>query len=234
MSRTFAIALPLVIATAAGMAAGDEPKPVDLAGLQNAVKAASKRGANVTEVGKALAAVEKLVAKGWVVPKADAKPPAELAALRDAVETAAAKGEDVDAVRKELDAVEKAMLGRTLAAAKADPAARKRSVLVFNSDGVTIVIDGGGAPGDTFWMRTENGAFHFKANRRGVEYYATGLFGKNGPEDVLGQITDGDKKHDFDKLDKVPEKYRATLDQLLSHAVDVLRDRPPAPPPPGR
>ncbi|VTT98190.1 serine protease : Serine protease OS=Azospirillum brasilense GN=ABAZ39_04295 PE=4 SV=1: PDZ_2 [Gemmataceae bacterium] len=104
------------------MAAAQDKGP-DLTDLRDAVKAANKRGANVTEVAQALDALEKSLAKGWAAPDAGktVPPPPELVALRDAVEVAAKKGEAVEAIQKELEAVEKAMTGRVLDRPKPAP-----------------------------------------------------------------------------------------------------------------
>jgi hypothetical protein len=101
----------------------DEPKAPDLTELRDAVKAASKRGDNVDEVEKALAALEKSVAKGFTPPAAGATAPVppELSALRDAVEAAGRKGENVADIRKQLEAVEKAMTGKVLTPPKPLP-----------------------------------------------------------------------------------------------------------------
>lgn len=102
-------ALAILFAALVGAA---DPKPVDLTDLKDAVKAATKKGANVYEVEKALDALEKRLAKGWTAPKPKDPPPAELTALREAVKTAARKGESMDAIRREVEAIEKALLSR--------------------------------------------------------------------------------------------------------------------------
>ncbi|WP_439629824.1 S1C family serine protease [Gemmata sp.] len=103
--------------------AAAQDKGPDLSDLRDAVRAANKRGANVTEVGQALDALEKSLAKGRTAPQAGktVPPPPELVALRDAVEAAAKKGEAVEAIQKELEAVEKAMTGRVLDRPKPAP-----------------------------------------------------------------------------------------------------------------
>ncbi len=105
------------------LSTADEPKAPDLSDLRDAVKAASKRGGNVTEIRTALDALEKSLAKGWTArkPGETLPPPAELAALRAAVEAAGRKGENVEDIRKELDAIEKAMTGRTFTPPKPAP-----------------------------------------------------------------------------------------------------------------
>ena len=102
----------------------DEPKAPDLTELRDAVNAASKRGDNVDEVAKALAALEKSLAKGFTppAPGATAPVPPELSALRDAVEAAARKGENVAEIRKQLEVVEKAIAGKVLTPPKPLPA----------------------------------------------------------------------------------------------------------------
>lgn len=106
-----------------GRPAAAQEKGPDLSDLRDAVKAADKRGANVTEVAAALAALEKALAKGWAAPEPGkvATPPQELVALRDAVENAAKKGEAVETIQKELEAVEKAMTGRVFDRPKPQP-----------------------------------------------------------------------------------------------------------------
>ena len=97
-------------------AGSSDAKPVDLAGLKEAVATASKRGENVDEIRTALAAFEKALPTA----KAGAVPP-ELQALRDAVDAAARKGENVEAITKELLAVEMAVAGKSLAKPKPQP-----------------------------------------------------------------------------------------------------------------
>lgn len=105
------------------LANAQETKTPDLSDLRDAVKAANKRGANVTEVAQALDALEKAVAKGWTYPKPGATVPAspELVALRDAIEAAARKGEAVEGIMTELEAIEKAMTGNVLTRPKPMP-----------------------------------------------------------------------------------------------------------------
>ncbi|MFM8275343.1 MAG: S1C family serine protease, partial [Gemmata sp.] len=127
MFRTgkWAAAAALVAAAVwAGFApAAQEPRPgaddtaVDLGALRDAVDAAARRGENVDEVRKALAALER------ARPAANAgRVPAELRALRDAVDAAAKKGENVEAIAKELEQVEKAVAGRALTRPRPEPA----------------------------------------------------------------------------------------------------------------
>lgn len=128
-SAAFASAA-LFLGLGARLSTADEPKAPDLTDLRDAVKAASKRGDNVDEVAKALAALEAALAKGAAGPNRQAPP--ELVALRDAVEAAGRKGENVEAIRKELEAVEKAITGQVLSRPKpalpplANPNARPR------------------------------------------------------------------------------------------------------------
>jgi hypothetical protein len=103
----------------AEFACAQDPKSVDLTDLKDAVKAATKSGANLFDVEKALAALEKRLSKGWTAPKPKDPPPAELTALREAVRTAGRKGEDVEAIRRELEVVEKALLSRVIGDAAA-------------------------------------------------------------------------------------------------------------------
>jgi len=105
------------------LSSAQESKTPDLADLRDAVKAANKRGENVSEIVTALAALEKSVAKGWAFPANGRTVPAspELVALRDAVEAAGKKGENVEAIAKELELVEKAMTGQVLTRPKPLP-----------------------------------------------------------------------------------------------------------------
>jgi len=103
-------------APAAPVADAKDAKPVDLTGLRDAIDAASKRGENVDEIKKALAAFEKSGPKV----KSGTVPP-ELQALRDAVDDAARKGENVEAIAKELTAVEMAVAGKSLAKPRPQP-----------------------------------------------------------------------------------------------------------------
>jgi hypothetical protein len=96
-------------------------EPVDLAELKDAITTASKRGANLDEVTKALAALDKLLAAGWKKPEAKADAPKELIALRQAVEAAGRKGENVEEIARQLEAVEMNLLGRALTAPKPVP-----------------------------------------------------------------------------------------------------------------
>jgi len=111
----------LLLGAGVHLATADEPKPVDLSELRDAIKLATKRGENVDEVRKAFDALEKTVAKGWAPQTGRTEPPAELTALRQAVEEAGRKGENVEEIRKQLEVVEKAMIGRTLTAPKPVP-----------------------------------------------------------------------------------------------------------------
>jgi serine protease Do len=115
-----AIAIVGFVAVGVSLSSAQEGKAPDLSNLRDAVSAASKRGANVDDVAKALDALEKTLAKGFTAPK-DGTPPTELVALRDAVETAARKGEKVDGIRTELEAVEKALIGKALTPPKPVP-----------------------------------------------------------------------------------------------------------------
>lgn len=126
MSGLFRRSLAAAVFGSAALFAGvslsnaQEGKAPDLADLRDAVKAADKRGENVDEVARALAALEQALAKG--VAGGPGKPaPPELVALRDAVDAAARKGENVEAIRKELEAVEKAITGQALARPKPAP-----------------------------------------------------------------------------------------------------------------
>jgi len=105
------------------LSTAQESKTPDLADLRDAVKAANKRGENVSEIVAALDALEKSVAKGWAFPANGRTVPAspELVALRDAVEAAGKKGENVEAIAKELELVEKAMTGQVLTRPKPLP-----------------------------------------------------------------------------------------------------------------
>jgi hypothetical protein len=222
----------------AGSAPAADPKSVDLSDLKDAVKAATKKGANVDEVGKALDAVAKHLAEGWTAPKPDDAPPAELTALREAVEAAARKGENVDAIREELDAVEKALLGRALTAAPRvelpwlrmpkpdpDPTTRfgrggfgGRGDVVIRGGGGGIVIGGGlGGPGGPNFrsVTIANGNFTVKASQGGVDYELTGALAGDDADAVKVVITVGEKKIEAENLKKVPEEHREAVDKLV-------------------
>jgi hypothetical protein len=111
----------LLLGAGVRLASADEPKPVDLTELRDAIQLATKRGENVAEVRKAFDALDKLLSTGWAPKDGRSDPPAELTALRTAVEEAARKGENVEDIRKQLEGVEKAMIGRTLTAPKPMP-----------------------------------------------------------------------------------------------------------------
>jgi hypothetical protein len=93
-----------------------EPKPVDLTALRDAVARAGRRGENVDDIRAALDALEKAAPRL----RAERVPP-ELQALRDAVDGAARKGEKVEAIAEALLAVETAVAGRSLARPKPEP-----------------------------------------------------------------------------------------------------------------
>jgi len=105
------------------LSTAQQPKGPDLSDLRDAVKAANKRGENVSEIVTALDALEKSIAKGWTFPMGGRTVPAspELVALRDAVDAAARKGENVEAITKELEILEKAMTGQALTRPKPQP-----------------------------------------------------------------------------------------------------------------
>lgn len=113
----------LTIGLGVRLSSAEEPAKPDLSELRDAVRSASKRGANVDEIGRALDALEKKLGQGWKAPGPKDPPPTELQALRDAVEAAGRKGEDVDEIRKQLAAVEKALIGRVLDQPKPPPPA---------------------------------------------------------------------------------------------------------------
>ncbi len=102
------------------LSTAQEPKAAQLADLRDAVKAADKRGENVSEVASALDALEAALAKGIAGGNGKEAPP-ELVALRDAVEAAGRKGENVGEIRSQLDLVEKAITGKSLAPPKPLP-----------------------------------------------------------------------------------------------------------------
>jgi hypothetical protein len=217
----------------AGSAGASDPKPVDLTDLRDAVKAATKKGANVDEVAKAADAVAKLLAKGWTAPKPEDAPPAELAALREAVEAAARKGENVDGIREELDAVEKALLGRVLSAAArpelpllrapkpdAGPTTRfgRRGDVIVRGGGVVIGGGRGGIAvggGEFRSITIANGNFTVKASQGGVEYELTGSLAGDDADAVKVVITVGEKKIEAESLKKVPEEHREAVEKLV-------------------
>lgn len=101
--------------------AADEPGVADLADLRDAVQAASKRGENVDEVARALAALEKVLVGGWKPKERDQNGPPELQAVRQAAEAAGRKGENVEEIIKQLEVVEKKLTGRVQTAPKPVP-----------------------------------------------------------------------------------------------------------------
>lgn len=113
----------LSIGLGVALSAAQEAKAPDLSDLRDAVKAAGKRGDNVSEIAKALDALDQALAKNFTPPAAGKTSPApqELAALRNAVEAAARKGENVEDIRKQLEVVEKAITGQVLARPKPLP-----------------------------------------------------------------------------------------------------------------
>lgn len=119
--------MPRLLAAAALAALCSTPAPAadapDLSDFRDAVTAANKRGANLTEVESALAALERLLARGWTYPPPGTAsvPPRELVALRVAVDTAARKGEAVEGVVRELEALEKELTGRVQERTKPPP-----------------------------------------------------------------------------------------------------------------
>ncbi|HEY1187419.1 MAG TPA: PDZ domain-containing protein [Gemmata sp.] len=186
---------------------GPEAAKPDLGDLRDAVAAAEKRGDNVDSIRGALAALERVLAKG-AAKRGDAPP--ELAALREAVESAAKKGENVAAISKELGAVEKALTGREyerpkIEEPKPDPLPefpRRPGVIVrppggFNTTSVTI----------------SNGNFAIRARLNDVTYTITGTKDATVAPKIV--IKSGDKTIETDDLKKVPDAYRPHVERLL-------------------
>jgi hypothetical protein len=216
----------------ASFATADEPMGPDLSELRDVVKAASKRGANVTEISKALAALEKFVAKGWTGPKSGTiAAPRELTAVRDAVETAFKKGENVEAISKELQAVEKAMTGQAFVrpepqvpvdppAIQPAPSYGRGNVIIRGGRG-ELVLNGmqlGGRDGTSMSITINNDNFTIKASHNGVLYALSGTIEADGPTMDKVTITDGEKKPvEFKNLKDVPEDYKPTVEKFLNH-----------------
>jgi hypothetical protein len=252
-SRFFVKELPVIhsarwllvaFALTPAFAAAQGAKAPDLSNLRDAVAAASKRGANLDEVARALDALEKALAKGFTPPKAGATaaPPPELVALREAVETAGRKGERVDAVRKELDAVEIAMTGkayeRPRPVALPDPSprfepqpnfgGRRGGVVIRGGEGANVVIRGGGnvtirgmqlgggRGGNSTTITLSGTEFTIKSSQDALTYLIQGAIGDSGPIIDKVTITDGDKKPvEVKSLKDVPEQHKPAVERLL-------------------
>lgn len=195
----------------------DAPK-ADLSDLKDAVRAADKRGANVEPIKDALAALEKALAKGAT----EAAPP-ELAALREAVEAAFKKGERVGGISDELGAVERALTGKAFERPKGpeqklEPEPEFPNPRFPNRRGGGIVINGGGRVvigGGAFnstAVTISGGTFTIRAKRGEVHFVITGT--ADGAKPKI-EITDGETKTETDDPAKVPEKHKATVEQLL-------------------
>jgi hypothetical protein len=198
----------------------DAPK-ADLSDLKDAVRAADKRGANVEPVKFALAALEKALTKG-----ATETAPPELAALRESVEAALKKGEKVEGISDELSAIEKALTGKAFERAKGpeqklepepmfpNPGFPNRRIggggIVINGGG-RVVIAGGAGNFNSTAVTISGGTFTIRAKRGDVHYVVTGT--PDGKTKI--EITDGDTKTDTDDVAKMPEKYKAAVEQLL-------------------
>lgn len=191
----------------------DAPASADLGDLRDAVAAAEKRGENVDGVRKALAALEKALAKGAAKP---GEAPPELTALRDAVEAAAKKGENVGAISKELGAVEKALTGREyqrpkLEEPRAEPM-RPEFPRRGGFGGGRVVV--GGADGfNATSVAISNGDFVIRARLNNVSYTLSGTL--DVPDGAKITIKDGDKTVEVGTLKKVPEEYRPQVEKLL-------------------
>jgi hypothetical protein len=216
----------------ASFATADEPKGPDLSDLRDAVKAASKRGENVSEIAKALNALEKFVARGWAGPKSGTiSAPPELTALRDAVETALKKGENVEAISKELQAVEKAMTGQAFVRPDPQPPVDPPAIqpapgygrpnIVIRGGRGEMVLNGmqlGGRDGVSMSITINNDNFTLKASHNGVQYALSGTLAADGPALDKVTITDGEKKPmEFKNLKDVPEDYKPTVEKLLNN-----------------
>jgi len=197
------------------------------------VKAASKRGENVTEISKALTALEKFVARGWTGPKSGTiSAPPELTALREAVETAFKKGENVEAISKELQAVEKAMTGQAFVRPEAQPPVDpppaiqtaptpgRTNIVIRSGRGEMVFNDMqfGGRDGTSMSITINNDNFTLKASHNGVQYALSGTLEADGPALDKVTITDGEKKPvEVKNLKDVPEEYKPTVEKLLNH-----------------
>jgi hypothetical protein len=97
----------------------------------------------------------------------------------------------------------------------------KPGVLPGGGDGLPVPnvkplpVPGGGFGNGNAAYSVTNGEFTIKANQDGVNYVITGK--QEGAERTVGKvtITDGDKTVEAEKLDKVPEQYRPTVEKLL-------------------
>jgi hypothetical protein len=210
-------------------AIAEPPKTPDLTEFREALAAASKRGENVAEIGKALDQLEQSLARGWTAPKPGEKLPAspELTALRDAVETASRKGENVDAIRKHLDELELALTGQTFVRPKPMPPVaepeqplprpgRGRGGIVFGGRG-GVIVNGLQLDGSFSSMSVSiiNDQFTIKSIQNDLKYTISGQMGANGPEVSKIVIVDGEKTIEATELKTVPEKHQPAIEKLL-------------------
>lgn len=187
------------------------PAKADLGDLRDAVAAAEKRGENVDEIRKALAALEKALAKGAAKP---GEAPPELRALRDAVEAAAKKGENVEPISKALGAVEKALTGREYERPKVEepkPEFPRRPGGFGPNPGGRVVV--GGTTTVTRSVVITNNNFVIQSRANDVTYNITGALDAADAAKIT--IKDGNKTIEADGLKKVPEEYRAHVERLL-------------------
>jgi serine protease Do len=95
----------------------------------------------------------------------------------------------------------------------------KPGVLPGFGDGLPVpnpkAFPGGFGNGNSVTYSVNNGEFTIKANQGGVNYVITGT--QEGQDRTISKvtITDGDKTVEAEKLDKVPEQYRPTVEKLL-------------------
>jgi hypothetical protein len=75
--------------------------------------------------------------------------------------------------------------------------------------------DGRGRVGNSVMYSVVNGQIVIKALQDDVQYVITGERKDDAIEPSKIVITDGNKKTEVEKLDKVPEEYRRTVDELL-------------------
>jgi membrane-associated protease RseP (regulator of RpoE activity) len=73
----------------------------------------------------------------------------------------------------------------------------------------------GGRAGNSVAITVTNGEFTIDAVQEGVSYLISGKVGRNGATPEKVSVRSGDEKFEAASTDKIPEKYRPTLEKLL-------------------
>lgn len=183
----------------------EEPKPVKLDGLRQAVADADRRGENVIEVRRALDAFEKALpsAKPGVVPT-------ELQALRDAVDAADRKGERVAEVSKELKVVEFAIAGRTLSRPTPKP---KPAPGQPGGEPVTLTKPNGF---DAYTGKVAGGKFTITATKDKIVFNLTGIVDRTRVPTLSRAVVEPPgMMHTSDLVFKLPAEYQKDVETLL-------------------